>query len=153
MRFLKVLAGLATLGLGVGFAFLVGWWVAANPVAQYLLILLVVFVIAIVAFALGGAWRGKAMRDGADVALKAQGYNDAWDARKTTAMAALFREGARIGGRLIERQQRDMPALPMPSQQTADDWLPELTEFGADRSEPDPEIWGAVIDGGDGHAD
>jgi hypothetical protein len=153
MRVLKILGGLLIAGAGAGMTALFIWLLYTSPMARLVLVMILLFGLLAAVFFLGAVWNRQATRDGAEIALKAQGYNDAWDARKTAAMATLFREGARIGQRLVGSAQRqDVPLLPLPGQQAqGDNWLPKLTEFGADRNEPDPAIWGDVIEGSDGH--
>jgi hypothetical protein len=85
------------------------------------LALIVVATVAVTAW-----WTRQTMRDGADIALKAQQINDAWDTRKTAALGALMREGAKIGRQVIIGRANP-PALPMPDQ--GGDWLPDLVEF------------------------
>jgi hypothetical protein len=77
----------------------------------------------VVTVAVTAWWTRQTMRDGADIALKAQNTNDAWDARKTAALGALMREGAKIWQKVASDSP---PLLPMPSQ---GDWLPDLVEF------------------------
>jgi hypothetical protein len=153
MRTLKILGGLVAIGAGIGIVAVLVWLLYTSPMARLALAMVLFFVMTTTVFFLGALWNRQATRDGAHIALKAQGYNDAWDARKTAAMATLFREGARIGQRLVGGAQRqDTPLLPLPGQQArGDDWLPELTEFGRGRDEPDPAIWGDVIEGSDDH--
>lgn len=56
------------------------------------------------------------MQAGAEIALKAQQVNDAWDAKKTAAYTGLVREGLRLGA----SNARPGPSpLPLP----VSDWL------------------------------
>jgi hypothetical protein len=121
LRFLKIIGGLLALGMGIVLA----WWLFENSFAQIALLITFFFTALVAAFLVGVSWSRETMRDGADIALKAQQVNDAWDARKTVALAALMREGARIGRQIVGKT--GVPALPMPDQ--GGDWLPDLVEF------------------------
>jgi hypothetical protein len=122
MRFLKIIGGLMAIGAGAIFV----WWLFENSFAQIALLMALFFAALVAAFFMGVMWNRQAMRDGADIALKAQQINDAWDTRKTAALGALMREGAKIGRQVIIGRANP-PALPMPDQ--GGDWLPDLVEF------------------------
>jgi hypothetical protein len=121
LRFLKIMGGLLALGVGI----ILAWWLFESPFAQIALLMTFLFAALVIAFLIGVSWSRETMRDGADIALKAQQVNDAWDTRKTVALAALMREGARIGRQVMSKT--GVPALPMPDQ--GGDWLPDLVEF------------------------
>jgi hypothetical protein len=124
-----IVGGLGALTLAATIATAVLWLLGSHVSAAIIgaamtflwLALIVVATVAVTAW-----WTRQTMRDGADIALKAQQINDQWDTRKTAALGALMREGARIGWQAIGGRANP-PALPMPDQ--GGDWLPDLVEF------------------------
>jgi hypothetical protein len=131
-----VVAGLILVGGAL--AFVAPGWLAEHPTAAVALgvggALVIVGLALLVGVLIGGFWTRRAMADGAQIALKAQAVNDAWDAKKTAAFAGLMREGAAIG-----RQSPGLPALPV--LESGETYLPPLVEFEQARFQ--------VIDNGD----
>ncbi len=109
-------------------ALIVPGWLEEHPTAAWVLaaagVLTFIGLALLLGVVIGGLWTRRAMADGAQMALRAQAVNDAWDAKKTAAFASLMREGASIG-----RQGTALPALPLPGAiETLT--LPPLAEFG-----------------------
>ena len=103
----------------------VGFAISLTVIAMLFLGLLVMGAVAI-----GAAYTRSTMRDGANIALQAQDFNDRWDVSKMNNTTKLFIEGARAGRSL---QQPEFPPFPLPSQGM--DWLPPVTMFQDDEEE------------------
>ena len=69
-------------------------------------------------------WTAQIMERGAEIALRAQQANDAWDTRKSASLVQVMKAGMEAG-RLNSSSNR--PALPLPSQESG--WLPRLSSF------------------------
>jgi hypothetical protein len=84
-------------------------------------------------------WTARTMERGAGIALRAQQTNDAWDARKTDALAQLMKEGIKAG-QWGSSRRGPSPTLPLPSQEAG--WLPALSSFNTPQLSVDdgPEI-------------
>lgn len=108
---ITIIATIATVGL-----LLIGYpTIAAIIGTSTVALWLFLFAISIVSIT--AWWTRQTMTEGANIALRAQTVNDAWDAQKTSAFANLAKTMLRLN------DQR--PALPMPQQ----DWLPQLHEI------------------------
>lgn len=68
------------------------------------------------------------MQAGAEIALRAEQINDSSDAKKTQAMATLFREAARLGASNAPRLSGGAPPFDLPP---VENWLqlPQDTDF------------------------
>lgn len=95
----------------------VGFAISVTVIAMLFLGLLVMGAVAV-----GASYTKSTMKEGAQIALASQDFNDRWDVQKFKSATTLMVEGARIAKSL---QQPDIPALPMPSQGL--DWLPRVS--------------------------
>jgi hypothetical protein len=145
VRILKVGGAFVLMGAGAYGAMAVVQWILNNPTVQVALILMAEFVALAGAFLAGQWWAERQIRMGASIATTAQQIDNAADVRKTNALAAIFRVGVQAGQQ-VSKSASNTPALPVPQQVQGGGWLPALTEF-AGRDEPDPEVWGDVLDG------
>jgi len=87
------------------------------------LIMLFLAGVVMAAVAIGAEYSRRTMRDGANIALAAQDFNDRWDTAKFQGATKLLIEGARAAKSLREPE---IPSLPMPSQGNLD-WLPPVS--------------------------
>lgn len=122
----QVLIGVGTLTLIATLA-TVGLWLAGYPVAAALigagaffswLALLVVGTVAVTTL-----WSASLMERGAQLALRSQESDDRRDIAQMRAFALLSRTMFAV----LRGQQQ--PMLPLPSQDTEADWLPQLAEY------------------------
>lgn len=117
--------------------------VVATGTALLWLALIVVVTVAVTSW-----WTARTMERGAEIALKAQHINDTWDARKTSALAGILKEGARMGRHFGGGQGAAAalapPALPWEAAAEGEPappeaWPPPLAEFGQPIIEADIE--------------
>jgi hypothetical protein len=125
----RMVIGMATLTLfstlTTGALWLLEYWIMAVALASATIALWVLFII-LVTVAITAWWTRQTMRDGAELALRAQDINDRWDTAKIRDLAALVREGAKIGRMGAGQNSND----PLPLMTDPDDtWLPHLVEF------------------------
>ena len=105
------------------------WAAIVGTGAVALFILLIVVVTSVVS----SHRTVRMMKEGAEIALRAQGENDRWDTQKAKVFADIFSQGAKISAahRPLLAQPpgghpSGTPPLPLPSQDSSS-WLPPLT--------------------------
>lgn len=80
---------------------LLGLWLSAHKIAAAIVVTaiaaLFILLTHVGAFAAGIWWGRESVRMGADIAIRAQNFNDQWDTRKTTALANMATAMIKLG--------------------------------------------------------
>lgn len=117
-----ILITLAVIGL-----YLFGYIVAAAILGTATVALCILFIVMTIAY-VTRCNTIETMKIGAEIALRAQATNDAWDAKKTAVLSQLIREGVRLGA-------SNSPRLPAPPLSLPD---PVDADFDTLESEAEP---------------